>query len=193
MILGNGKPLFMTSLDSEAITNMIELMDYNRVFIHTRYATQGKSALQNCHGWNSGSTYVFHNGSIRSKIADKFEVDSMAIKYWLDTYGLDETLDRLENEPFANVFLVDLDKSFFVVSRSMTGSLFTDGNGNYSTNSFDNITMPVSQQYFKSHDFDCENTNQISLEKSYIPSWDTYTSSLDDFDTWTKPKYAMGE
>jgi len=195
MVLKTGKPLNITSLDVEAITNLIELMDYERVFIHTRFATHGVSALQNCHGWNAGGTYIFHNGSIRSKIADKFEVDSMAIKYWIENYGLNETLDKLSSEPFANVFLVDLDEKSYVVHRSSTGSLYTDGRGNYSTSQFDTVNLPVEPDTFEVHDLACENSNDLRGTGGYTDwtsqydtqeKWDKEPETLDDYSDWLK-------
>lgn len=193
MILKGGKPLAMTSLDVEAIVSLIEVMDYERVFLHTRYATYGVSALQNCHGWNAGGTYIFHNGAIRSKIAEKFEVDSMAIRYWLENYGLDETLEKLDSEAFANVFLVDIDKGEYIVHRSTVGSLFTDNLGNYSTGSFDGIDIPVPVHTYEIHTVACDNTNEQRWATSYTNWADDYTTqrdttleTLDDYDQWMK-------
>lgn len=179
-ILSNARPLVVRSMDVNAIVNIIHAIEYDRVFIHTRMATQGAAALQNTHGWNSEGTFVFHNGSIRSKIARKFEVDSQAITYWLDNYGLDETLDKLLAEPFANVFLVDIDNGSFVVHRSEQGSLFTDGKGNYSSNAFGAVKIPIEHYSWDMHEFYCEN----------FPERNYTSRSFKDFDDFTPYKYA---
>lgn len=202
MIQANGKPLFVQSLDIEPIVSLVEYSEFSRVFIHTRYATQGKSALQNCHGWNANGTYVFHNGSIYSRIAEKFTVDSEAIRYWLENYGIDETIDRLIDESFANVFLVDIENGQYIVHRSRTGSLFTDGNGNYSTHSFASLTIPVPQDSLEQFDIDVENTNIADSywdSSKYLNSWDSWESKRDEFKSseldeyWDKYSKATGE
>lgn len=170
MILDNGKPLFIRSLDVDALCELIVSMDYNRVFIHTRFATQGETKLENCHGWNTGSTYVFHNGSISARIAERFDVDSMAINHWIDQFGVEHALDYLIDETFANVFLVDLDAKNYIVQRSSAGTLFTDGNGNFSTNSFDELNIPVESYALEQFELDVENT----VSRFYDVDWGSY-------------------
>ena len=195
MVQKNGKPLFIQSLDIEPILSLIEYSEFERIFVHTRYATQGKSALQNCHGWQANGVYVFHNGSIRSRISDKFDVDSEAIRYWLDNYGIDETIDKLIDEPFANVFLVDIEQGQYIVQRSRTGSLFTDGNGNYSTHDFDAINIPLAQDSLEQFELDVENTNEISsrFDSRYSNHNNEFNSTLESWDLWEKSKKAIGE
>lgn len=184
MIQLDGTPLFIQSMNTDPIIGLIEIMDYKRIFIHTRYATQGIAALHNTHGWNHNGTYVFHNGSIRSKISERFSVDSEAIRYWLEFYGIDETIDKLHDEPFANVFLVNTVDGNYIVHRSMTGSLFTDGNGNYSTHAFDAITTPVAEYTVTDHDLDLSKPTEYRWDSwdfnsrwdsdDYLNGWDTH-------------------
>lgn len=183
MILDNAMPVFMRTLDVEPICQLIMALDYSRVFIHTRFATQGSVNLENTHGWNNGGQYVFHNGSIQSFTGKQFDVDSMAIRHWLEFDGVDGTIDRLINEPFANVFIVDIDEGNYIVHRSRAGSLFTDGNGNYSTNPFAEISMPVDPYTLEQFDLDVQNT----VDRWSMNDWSTEYSSLDDWDApWIK-------
>jgi predicted glutamine amidotransferase len=208
-VLNTGKPFFIKSLDISVLTVLVESLEWTRIFFHARASTQGETSLQNCHGWNSEGTFVFHNGYISAKIARNFDVDSEAIKYWLDHFGTDATLDHLYNENFANVMLVDIDKGEYFIHRSITGSLYTDGHGNYSTNSFDTIKTPVNNWSVSKYDLDVVNTNDETYSDSYYSLLDhdtlkypeimgrdistdiTIDETLDDlitWDTWTNKK-----
>jgi hypothetical protein len=126
---------------------------WQRMFLHARMATQGRSNVQNTHGWITTDVCVMHNGVLRSPEARGMPVDSMAINTWLERDGIDHALARLRGEPFANVFLIDLVGKFYVVSRSSVGYLYTDGFGNYSTNPVGDIALTVSDHSVDCHDF----------------------------------------
>lgn len=137
--------ILIRTMDVDPIISMIKIYDYERVFIHTRLATQGAPALQNTHGFNSEGVFVFHNGSISSSESEHFTVDSQAIAHWLHYGGISSALLHLDTEHFSNVFLVDVINREYFINRSLGGSLFTDGKGNYSTNIVAEISIPVTK------------------------------------------------
>jgi hypothetical protein len=116
-------------------------VDFERVWLHQRFATQGEVSLASCHGWSYRGQIVMHNGVLRDPAAQRLPVDSMAIGRWL----LNGTADaKLAAEGFANVFVVDTEAWQYTVYRSPGGSLYTDGNGNYSTEAIPGlINLPV--------------------------------------------------
>lgn len=142
-VLGSGKPMFLQSLDLDPIVSLVLDLDWKRMFLHARAATQGSPRLDNCHGWNADGVYVFHNGILSNPQSRDFEVDSQLIHWWVDRYGITKTLNLLRTERYANVMLVDTVANEYLIHRSETGSLFTDGDGNFSSNPMGGITKPV--------------------------------------------------
>lgn len=143
----DGAHTLVRSMNIEVILTVLRNSDWERMFLHTRYATTGETRLDNTHGWESNGAVYFHNGKLQSRDADGLAVDSQAIGLWLSRHGLPETIERLQQEPFANVFIVDLDTGIYTVFRSATGSLYTDGSGSYSTKPFGDInrSAPLNQ------------------------------------------------
>lgn len=141
-----GALLSLRSMDIEPILALIRSVPWERLFLHSRWATQGQISLTNTHGWQSDSVFYFHNGCLTSKDAYNWPVDSQAIGQWVSEGGVAGALEKLKSEAFANVFLVDADKGYYSVSRGTGGSLYTDGNGNYSTNPFDAIKKKVENK-----------------------------------------------
>lgn len=168
MITDEKKPVIVRSMDYETVLTLIEYTPWERVFVHLRASTCSPALLQNTHGWNTKGIFVFHNGVIHSQSAEKFDVDSQAINMWLENFGLDETIDLLHREDFANVFLVDTDKGEYFVHRSSVGTLFTDGKGNYSTNAFCDIKTPVDAFSDHEHRFLVKNS---SAEEKRVYDW----------------------
>jgi hypothetical protein len=93
-----------------------------------------------------------HNGVLRAAEAQRCDVDSQAIGLWLRQGGMDFALKKLRGETFANVFLVDLNSNFFLVHRSVTGTLYTDGRGNYSTNPVGDVALTVQPWSWDCHE-----------------------------------------
>ena len=151
MVLTSGKPMVLRSMDVDAIVDAVWYMEWERVFIHTRYATQGEALLQNTHGWNSDGTFVMHNGYIAHPDSENFEVDSQAIVHWLGKHTRKKSVKKILAESYANVLLVDTETNDYVVVRSKSGSLFTDGHGNYSTNPVGTVTMEVLAGHVKEY------------------------------------------
>ena len=167
LILKNGKPMFVQSLDLDPIFSILMDASWERMFLHSRFTTQGESTLPNCHGWQSNGTYVFHNGILSNPQADDFPVDSQLINWWIDRYGVNRTLQLLKTEYYANVFLVDTKQNEYIMHRSQTGSLFTDGLGNYSSNPVGSLVVPVPRY---SNDI-FELGMRKELPKSWFQTW----------------------
>jgi hypothetical protein len=131
------------SMNIAVIEAALRDTEWTRMFLHCRFATQGTEELDNTHGWSVGGIYYMHNGAIRHPKARDLAVDSMMIGKWLNG-GISVALKELRYETYANVFLIDTKNHQFHVHRSATGSLFTDGHGNYSTARVGTISQVVS-------------------------------------------------
>jgi hypothetical protein len=139
----NGHHTIVRSMSIETILTMLRNAPWERMFLHSRYATQGEVRLDNTHGWAEQGTFYMHNGCLQSRDADVYEVDSQAIGGWLIAGGMEYALQQLRSEQFANVFMVDLISGYYAVTKSAYGSLFTDGRGNYATNPIGDIAVPA--------------------------------------------------
>jgi hypothetical protein len=139
----HGARTILRSMDIEPILALLRNSDWERMFLHSRWATQGSVRLDNTHGWSDDGVFYMHNGCLMSKDGDSYPVDSQAIGEWIRHGGVDRALQNLQMEMFANVFMVDLDGGYYAVNRSMHGTLFTDGMGNYATNPIGSISMDV--------------------------------------------------
>ncbi len=144
-------PEGMTSLrtmDHRLILQLLKRRDWDRCWLHMRAATQGTLTLRNTHGWiSTQGIAVMHNGILRGARAVEFEVDSQLILDWLEQGGEELALQELMGEPYANVFLIDSDSGDYAVSRSLVGTLFTDGNGNFSSRNVGHLREAVSPYY----------------------------------------------
>lgn len=133
LINEQGAEHVLRTLDVDLVLGVLNAVKWTRMFLHSRFATQGAPVLANTHGWDEGSVFYMHNGCIYTSEAKKYAVDSQVIGQWVRDGGVDLALERLLDERFANVFLIDTQKSMYIVHRSESGSLYTDGEGNYST------------------------------------------------------------
>lgn len=138
------------TFDVQSVLNLLNTVSWTRMFLHCRYATQGRTSLENIHGWSSQGVFYMHNGSIQSPLAGLMPVDSQAIGEWLVS-GMDHALGELRSEPYANVFLIDTNNWYYVVNRSKYGDLYTDGQGNFSTHRFGSVRRPVRRRSQTSH------------------------------------------
>lgn len=143
---------FIRSMNYESFERQLEVIldsvDWTRAWVHCRAATTGFVGINGCHGFAAERFSVFHNGVITAPGANFFAVDSELIAENLAYDGLDFTLTWLKTESFANVFIVDTETGEYAVSRSITGKLYTDGKGNYSTNPIKGLVeMPVAENY----------------------------------------------
>ncbi len=138
-----GMRTILRSMEIEPILSLLRNMPWERMFLHSRWATQGSIGLDNTHGWHADGVFYMHNGCLSSPDAHKYPVDSQAIGEWIESGGVPQAVQMLRRETFANVFMVDLEVGDYTVYRSTSGSLFTDGLGNYSTNPVGDISKAV--------------------------------------------------
>lgn len=132
----------INSMNLDTIITALLKSDWNRMFLHARYATGGGVNLLNTHGFSSNGYIVMHNGVLRSRRSKEYEVDSFYIKELLNI-DLEYALEELKKETYANVFLIDTINLFYHVNKTQTGTLFTDNNGNFSSNSVYPCITPV--------------------------------------------------
>lgn len=138
----------LRAMEISAILDALDYQKWDRMFLHCRWATQGSVGLTNTHGWDFGEFIVMHNGVLFGKDAQRYTVDSMAIGKWLMDGGVEHTLNMLKDQPFANVFILDTESGMYIVNHSRAGSLYTDYEGNYSTNKVGLIQHQVPEGYF---------------------------------------------
>lgn len=123
----------LRTLDIEPVLTLLRSTDWTRMFLHSRAATQGEVRVENTHGWDSQGVIYMHNGRIEAREANLYPVDSQAIGEWLES-GVDDALEFLRRQNYANVFLIDNNNHLYYVNSSRYGMLYTDNRGNYSTN-----------------------------------------------------------
>lgn len=151
------------SLELDTIKHLIENTKWNRMFLHARFSTTSTKGIFGCHNFTTvgnglkenvknGSWIVQHNGILKSKESNNYLVDSMYIPEVLRLHGLRATKGYLtSNENYANVFLINPQSGMYVVTRASSGSLHTDGNGNYSTGVIGPINSPVPHNSATDH------------------------------------------
>lgn len=142
-----GELTALKTFDLNTIMVLLETTDWQRMWMHMRAATQGEVTLRNTHGWmTSNGTTIMHNGILFDKDSYKFNVDSELIVDWVETCGIELTLELLLTENYANVFIIE-NLGDYYVSRTKSGSLFTDGKGNFATNQIGRINQAVKPGY----------------------------------------------
>lgn len=134
-------------LRSKRLESILETLEegwWERVWIHARHATGNKKGLAQTHGWSANDWYIMHNGILRHKDTHKFDVDSMVLIPLLEKYGLSAAVAYCqENESFCNLLLVNPEEGKWYVGRNQAGSLYTDGDGTYSSREFASVNTAV--------------------------------------------------
>jgi len=127
--------------------------EFRRVFIHTRNATTWARGVTATHAFIQGDYIVMHNGILSSAGAKLHPVDSMMLCDLLKTTSPDKIQSVLSalGETFANVFIIDTKSDRFYMIRQSSGSLHTDGSGNYSTHAFGQISASVPENSAETH------------------------------------------
>lgn len=138
LILSNfdpSKAIIIQTLDLSTILSALAVFPFERFWLHSRYSTSSTKGLAGCHAFTPhNGEYVMHNGVLQHKGTRELPVDSMAISELLKFMGPKQVAQYLAmNEPYANVFIVNPEKGTWVVSRSQKGTLFWDGNANFSS------------------------------------------------------------
>lgn len=143
------------SLNWEDINTMLAVKDdWTRVFVHQRAITRGGRSLENTHFWQSGDVFYCHNGVLRGDYQSNFKVDSLAIGAVLEEDGIWGTLGFLQQQMYANVFMIDMKEMTWYMTRSVTNTLFMDETGsNYSTRKLTGICdIPVPTNSIMKHE-----------------------------------------
>lgn len=120
-----------------------------RLFIHLRYATTNHVGLAGTHGFDTRrGQFVMHNGVITANATDL--LDSHRIADYDSAWEAFADLQQ-DGERYANVFWIDTLTRSYSVFRLFTGSLYSDGFGNYATNPVADITHEVDTLFFEDH------------------------------------------
>jgi hypothetical protein len=138
----DGSVTNVRTMDLDVLVTVLDTVGWERAWLHQRFATQGAVTVQNTHGFCTAGVWYMHNGTIRNREAAGLPVDSMVLGRWIQRGTLYE---NLATEDFSNVFLVSPDTNVYTVVRSSGGTLFTDGNGNYSTREAGPINQEVTK------------------------------------------------
>lgn len=145
LILAGASNKEVSVLRSMTILPIVELIcnsEWKRFWLHCRFATTTAVGINQTHAFQGGEWHVMHNGYIQHPKAGQFKVDSELIPKVISDYGVGAAIGLLlHQESFANVFLVNLYTGTWYVVRCSTGSLYTDGKGNYSTNKIENTEI----------------------------------------------------
>lgn len=152
----------------------------SRIFLHARAATTRYTGIAYCHGFTDLRGRIFmHNGIIQNP--EQLAIDSYSlIDLPLSDTGMLEAL-KSRGDNYANVFVIDTDTDTYTIIRLATGSLYTDGNGNYSTHPLATIAKPVEQWSVANHElFDY---SYASVSDAYSDEYDTYSYSS-KYQTW---------
>ena len=117
-----------------------------RMFLHARSATTRSVGIAYNHDFTDGNgTLIMHNGVIAN--GAMLAVDSFNLGMNIPVEDADYLLTQLRTtgETFANVFLIHPEQATYSVVRLTTGRLYSDGKGNYSTNSMAGIKSLVPE------------------------------------------------
>jgi hypothetical protein len=134
-----GNHSLLRAMKFEDIINMMHISNnWDQVIIHQRYTTQGAANLTNTHLWQSGKFLYCHNGVLQDEACSEFEVDSQLIGWYLEGGNVWDAIAYCQSEEYANVFIIDLEEKKLYVTRSKTNTLFTDGEGQFSTRKLNN-------------------------------------------------------
>jgi hypothetical protein len=119
-----------------------------RVWLHQRAATGFNVNLGTVHGFTDRlGNILMHNGILQHSSRSLYTVDSFSLIDTLPTNSALASLMALArmNEHFANIFIIRPSDYTYGVIRRTTGRLYTDGEGNYSTNPVGKIDKPVPE------------------------------------------------
>ena len=129
-----GNHSLIRAMQFDVILDMMTINDsWEQIVIHQRYTTQGAANLANTHLWQVGNYFYCHNGVLQSEDCVNFDVDSQNIGSYLETGTVWDAIAYCQSEDYANTFIVNLDDKKLYITRSEDNTLFTDGNGKYST------------------------------------------------------------
>jgi hypothetical protein len=187
---------FIQSMDVETIVELLEVVKWDRVWIHFRFATGYKLGLNYTHGFYTKDRkyMVMHNGVIPE--GNGLPVDSMWLCNLIDTLGVDDAIEHMICKlNFCNTFVVEVGNMDWHMVRCSSGTLHTDNNGNYSTHAIGAIKIPVVANTFKSF-IKPKADPRAALKYNYTDysrfddeKWSSYKD--DAMDYWNPPSYRV--
>lgn len=160
------------TMDLQMILDTLDTTEWERMFLHARAATGGSINALNTHAFRTYPFLIMHNGFIGAAPVT-MEVDSEQIGTWIEERGVYGCLMALYGESYANVFLLNVETGDYYVHRSRMGSLYTDGNGNFSTNAVDEMRIPVKT--YSQHKFRMEDWGRNDWRKYQQSGWNSTT------------------
>lgn len=178
--------LSLNSMDINTVVATIDAIDFERMWLHSRAATGMDTGVAYTHNFRTkDGLLIQHNGIVDNP--DSLPVDSMRIAQLVDMLGLDHAIDFISSsgEMFFNTFFIEPEYGSYTVVRLSSGTLFMDGNGNYSTNPIDGlINIPVAGGHWESYP-ECiakpqvvssgNNWNSLYNRNDYLDNWSTVT------------------
>jgi hypothetical protein len=176
------KNLRIQSMDIEIILSSMESffdsasLD-SRVFLHLRMATGDRIGVAYNHGFdNRDGKIFFHNGYLIAGFYG-YAVDSFALAdmHFSNANDLCNILFR-KSETFANILYFDYETGSYGMVRMKSGSLYTDGKGNYSSSVIATICQPVEQCTAADHDVGDPLVYINSMLDLALPSYLSYKS-----------------
>lgn len=146
--------MVMRTMEIEPIINFLMASgSWERFWLHSRYATTSTVNLSTTHAFEVDSYFVMHNGVLSHSKAKGRDVDSRLIPDLIRAGGVDvATKFLLDNEKYANVFIIQPESGEWKVLRLERGTLYTDAYGNYATNTLLDIYKPVENNSITNHD-----------------------------------------
>lgn len=176
LILISEEPSELKAHNVEQVIDHLTQNEWNRFFLHCRFATGSYLNLPGIHGWASTTGWmVHHNGILHHPEAQKLPVDSILIAHLLDYMDVEDVATWLTlNESYANVFMIHPEEWKYYVVRCVNGSLYEDKKGNYSSNSIKGVCdEPVPQKSISGYDIPGKPAPIQSLKGIY-GKWDDY-------------------
>lgn len=125
-----------------------------RYVVHLRASTTPQVGVGGCHMFDSpsGEWIYCHNGIIRTKDAEAYRVDSIALGDELDCESVvsekELILPDWSHHGFANVIAYNSMTASIFIHRSNGGQLHHDGKGNWSSHRIDRNYSPVSPGWY---------------------------------------------
>ena len=144
-----------------------ESSECSRIFLHARAATTDFVGIGYLHGFTDfNGRIIMHNGIIRND--EHLSIDSYRlVNLPFSTSNMLEYL-QTNQDTYANVFVIDTQEREYTVLRMITGSLHTDGQGNFSTNRLASIDSPVAAESAETFQIQEE---QIDIKYLFNPHW----------------------
>jgi len=154
----DGEHSLLRTMSFQIILDLMTLNDdWDQVIIHQRFTTQGEATLANTHMWQVGDFFYIHNGILMDDETSNHAVDSQLIGEYLQNGQVWDAIAYCQSEHYANVLIINPTEDTMWMTRSETNSLFTDGDGQFSTRKLDGIIdIPVRRNSVEQITLGCQ-------------------------------------